>query len=285
MRVWVLAWLLPAAFLVATCAEAPAERDCSDQGRAELYEKRIAPLLAEDRPKSCNQCHLAGVDLELFVRETPCQTMACLIELGLVDLEQPAQSTILGWIGRATPGSEGITEQVIAEERAGFREWIEQTADCGSCYEGENPCGESGSVEDCAIHEADEQSFDPSDPGGCDEKTLEQLFMASFFPYRRRCFPCHFEGQDAFPEAPRWIAVGECEAASLATYRQVIERGFINLQQPSQSKWLLKPLDEELGGIEHGGGTKFHSTTESAYLSMLAFSERYAACKSNGAPP
>lgn len=276
--------VLLSAGLASTCADPEPEYDCSAEGRAELYEKRIAPLLADERPKSCNQCHLAGVDLELFVRDTPCQTMACMVELGLVNLQEPSQSMVLGWIGRAAPASDGITAEVIAEEREGFRQWIEQSAQCGLCYPGDNPCGDSGgSVDDCTIHEAEPTSYDPTDPGGCDDKTLEQLFASSFFPYRRRCFPCHFEGQDAYKEAPRWISVGDCDIASLETYRQVIERGFIDVDEPSKSRWLLKPLDEALGGIQHGGGVKFHSLDEPAYVSMLAFSERYAACAKAGA--
>ena len=50
--------------------------DCTVEGRAALFEKRIVPLFAEDRPKSCNQCHLSGIDLTMFIKETPCQTMA-----------------------------------------------------------------------------------------------------------------------------------------------------------------------------------------------------------------
>lgn len=59
----------------------------------------------------------------------------------------------------------------------------------------------------------------------------------------------------------------------------MIERGFIDMDDPAQSVWLLKPLDESLGGIEHGGATKFHSTEEDAYRLMLYFSVRYAQCQ------
>ena len=287
MRAGAVVVVLVSAFLAATCVPDEEERyDCSEAGRAELYEQRIAPLLEDERPKSCNQCHLAGVDLELFVRDTPCQTMACMVELGLVNLEQPASSMVLGWIGRAEPASDGITEQVIAEEREGFRQWIEQSAQCGLCYEGDNPCGpNTGTAEDCEIHETAPETFDPTDPGGCDDKSLETLFMSSFFPYRRRCFPCHFQDQSVIAEAPKWIGVGACEVAALETFRNVVERGFIDVKEPENSKWLKKPLDPTLGGVEHGGGPKFHSLEEPAYVAMLAFSKRYAACAQNGFAP
>ncbi|MFY0536814.1 hypothetical protein [Nannocystis pusilla] len=75
--------------------------DCAG-GPDDLFEKRIAPLLATDRPKTCNTCHLSGVDMEMFVQDTPCQTMACLESKGLVDLSAPEASVVLGWISAPT---------------------------------------------------------------------------------------------------------------------------------------------------------------------------------------
>ncbi|MCA9710530.1 MAG: hypothetical protein KDK70_32110, partial [Myxococcales bacterium] len=83
---------------------------CSPEAGLELYERRIAPLLEDDRPSTCNQCHLAGVDLSLFLQDTPCATMACMVAEGLVDLDRPDDSLVLSWIERAEP-SGGITEQ------------------------------------------------------------------------------------------------------------------------------------------------------------------------------
>jgi hypothetical protein len=261
--------------------------NCDDQSKADcnsagaLYEKRIAPLLAEDRPKSCNQCHLSGIDLALFAKGDPCDTMACMVEQGLVDLDQPEASVILTWIDRAAPQSEGITAQVLDEERQGFMEWIELTSACGTCSTNPKPCGEGPSdwlsCDTIKDNSADEVMA--ADPGDCGDVTLERLFLDSFFPGRGRCYPCHFEGYPQVDTAPKWIAIGECESASLATFRNVIDAGYINVDDPVNSLWLLKPLDEALGGIEHGGDAKFHDTAEDAYRLMLYFSIRYAQCQ------
>jgi hypothetical protein len=107
---------------------------------------------------------------------------------------------------------------------------------------------------------------------------LEELFLSRFFPYRRRCFPCHFDGESTQLEASRFIATGACEIASLTTYRRLIKLGAFNTTTPEKSRLLLKPLDETLGGIKHGGDSKIHSKDEDTYKSFLYFLERYAEC-------
>jgi hypothetical protein len=72
------------------CAAKEPALECSVDGAASLYTRKIEPILQDDRPTRCNQCHLAGIDLALFVHETPCQTMACMAQLGLVPGHPPA---------------------------------------------------------------------------------------------------------------------------------------------------------------------------------------------------
>src|SRR5687768_16325048 len=95
VRQWLmlgLCWFSPA-----WCPDEP-ETDACTEAASELYRQRIEPILTSDEPSSCNQCHLSGVDLSLFVRDTPCETMACLIERDLVNLEAPEDSTVLSSI-------------------------------------------------------------------------------------------------------------------------------------------------------------------------------------------
>ena len=269
---------------VATCGEPEGpEFDCSAEGRVELYARRIKPLMEQERPKSCNQCHLSGVDLTMFVKDTPCQTMACLVDEGLVDLDAPDQSMLLSWIDRAAPESDGITAQVLAEEREGMLQWIRESSTCGLCWEGDDPCttGEKDEIwTDCEIYEELPDSYDiESDAGDCSDKTLEELFLNNFFPWRSRCYPCHFDGwEDKLPDSPKWIGIGDCQFASLETMRRVIGNGYIDRSQPSDSLWLLKPLDETVGGITHGGGGKIFSLDEDAYKAMLHWATRYSEC-------
>ena len=280
---------LIASFVAATCSDWNDEGfDCSEEGRTDLYDQRIAPLFLEERPKSCNQCHLSGVDLQVWIKPTPCQTMACMIQEGLVDVETPEDSLLLSWIDRAEPESAGITDAVLAEEREGILEWIQMTKACGNCdwgqAEGADPCERESPYDpdggDCLLWEGDDTSYGYEDPGDCSDKTLETLFMHNFMPWRRRCYPCHFESFEGEVErAPKWIAVGPCEIAALQTYRNVTQNGYIDIDDPKKSIWMLKPLEEELGGIQHGGGPKFHAHDETGIPQMMHFAERWAACQ------
>jgi hypothetical protein len=257
-------------------AEAPtstgAPSDCAAESDA-LFNQRIAPLLATDRPKTCNTCHLSGVDLEMFVQDSACQTMACLDARGLVDLVDPPNSTVLQWISRADPDSPLIDQKVIDEEYQGFLAWIEATAACGLCYTGDAPCGAPTEVK-C---EADDPADDAwEDPGDCSDLTREALFRHKVYAWRDRCYPCHLDSSEF--DAPKWLASGACELASLTTMRDVLERKLVDLDDPSASLLLLKPLAESAGGVEHGGGDKFHDLDDAAYLDFRAWIEREAAC-------
>jgi hypothetical protein len=260
---------------------------CSPDAAVDLYQRKIEPVLKDDHPTSCNQCHLSGIDLSLFVRDTPCQTMACLKQLALVDFERPEQSKVLTWIKRAKPESTLITADVIDKEYQGFLEWIRYSASCGQslCESFDDPCGEERPD---AAQKCDLLGTTPgfSDPGDCGELTLEQLFAQDIFAWRERCFPCHFTS-DHFVAAPKWIDDVEpvnqdpalaCPTGSLESMRNVLARGFVDLELPSQSLLLLKPLSTEGGGVVHGGGAKFDGPSDPSYQSFLAWITRYAAC-------
>jgi len=92
------------------------------------FHREIEPLLSDSRVSTCNECHLSGVDLSVFARETPCKTWACLVDQGLVNVASPEDSKILAWIERASPDSNLITPQVIAAEHDAFRDWIDANA-------------------------------------------------------------------------------------------------------------------------------------------------------------
>ena len=59
--------------------------------------------------------------------------------------------------------------------------------------------------------------------------------------------------------------------------RNIIQAGYLDLEDPSQSLFLLKPLSEIDGGLEHGGGAKM-GVVESGYEELLNWIERYAEC-------
>jgi len=272
-------WLLSAALALAVaCGSDPEKVDACTEAANELYAQRIEPILASDEPASCNQCHLSGVDLGVLVQGTPCQTMACLIEDGLVDLQSPDKSEVLRWIERATPDSELITEQVIEAEYDAFYDWIVQVAECGACSEAR--CGDGQTAGFCELEVDASELYDPArDPGGCDDKVLEEVFLNTIYVTRGRCYPCHFtSAKNPPPGATLWMVEQEsCEASSLATMRNVIEQGYVESQDPEQSLLLLKPLSERDGGVEHGGHDKF-TGEDVSYENFLYWLTRYAEC-------
>lgn len=290
------------ALLVLALAAATAQASCaSDIGRdhafeesaqclaqsSELFEQRIAPILATDRPKTCNQCHLSGVDLSLFVRDDMCETRACLLELGLVNPDDPAASVVLSWIARASPESELITEQVIQEEYDAFKSFVEQIATCSGASCAGVRCPSAGTVEACG---SDPEPSNPTlvpEGTGCDSLSMEGAFRNTVYIWRDRCYPCHFATEPrADLLAPRWIDTrGSCEAGSITTLHNMEEGGYFNLEQNDQSLLLLKPLPHDQGGIEHGGDAKFNGKLDRTYQSWLSFIQYYTACKTGAALP
>lgn len=264
-------------------AEAARERSAAclaDVG--ELYDRRIAPLLDAERPKSCNQCHLSGLDLGVFVRDSICGTRACLLERGLIDRDAPENSLILRWIARAEPESEVLTESVIVEEYEGFSEFVRAIAACGgeSC-EGVT-CADSGAPEACS--EAAPSVNQPRrvpEGTGCDPLSIERAFIDTAYAERGRCFPCHYPTEPkADVRAPRWLETrGGCEAGAATTLRNVIDSGYLDLDEPEQSLILLKPLDPTFGGGPHEGGVKFHDPNDLEYRTWLGFIEYLASCR------
>jgi hypothetical protein len=248
-----------------------------------LYTQRIEPLFRDERPGTCSQCHAAGVDLEIFVRDTPCETLACLVERGLVDPAHPEDSRLLELIGQAVPDSELITQQVIDEEREGFEQWLTYSLECNACRGAVCGSAEAGVRCESTLP----PNADPAlgDPGGCGSAQLEEVFFQTIYSNRGRCSPCHFNDH-AGEEAPQWIEVDyACDEASRRTYQNVIERGLIDVQEPERSLLLLKPLSESAGGVEHGGGNKFSDEEDPGYVSFAYFVRRYAACQREAGAP
>jgi hypothetical protein len=247
----------------------------------EAFHERIEPLLSDSKVTTCNQCHLSGVNLSAFARETPCKTLACLKDQGLVDLDSPEDSRVLAWIRRASPDSELITQDVIDAEYDSFLEWIDANAACPTACAGVS-CGEPGDGPQCDSGLTDDIPVLPSEEeqSGCTDRELEQTFFDDVYTWRGRCFPCHFDTQpDADKLAPRWIsATGNCATGSAVTLKNVVSLGLLNTDDPDQSLLLLKPLDVPGGGVAHGGGDKF-SKLDPAYASFQQFAQLYAGCQ------
>jgi hypothetical protein len=283
LPIWALgAPLALAVALAVSCGQDPeAPAACRDVSGTAIFERRIAPLLGDDRPKSCNACHLSGIDMTLFVRSTPCETMACLGELGLVDLEAPEASKVLGWIDRAKPLSPLIDEAVVQAEHDGFLEWIRHNAECGRFECAGVVCSAREPEPFCDVAPEPFTAADPAlDSGDCSDLALERLFRDTIYASRGRCYPCHFESEAAPPEAFHFIdQSGSCDEASLETMHAVIDAGLVDVKEPLRSLLLLKPLAEGGGGVPHGGHEKFTPGGDPGYENFAYWLQRYAACR------
>ena len=272
---------------LASCGDGDEPREQQSELACEVkpsktFHDRIEPLLSQERVTTCNQCHLSGVDLSAFARETPCKTWACLVGQNLVNVDSPKDSRILGWILRASPDSELITDEVIQAEHDGFLEWIEANVACPTACVGVE-CGEPGKGPTCSDGTVDMPPEVPTgvDERGCSDIELEQAFLDDVYAWRGRCYPCHFDTElEADKDAPRWLSlVGNCQTGSAATLKRVLGLKLIDTDEPTASLLLQKPLDVTGGGVEHGGGEKFDSTMDDTYQSFLRFIRHYADCQ------
>ncbi len=257
----------------------PVVYTCTQDDQRALYAKRIEPLFNGSQPSSCNQCHLSGIDLSMYAKGTPCATMACLISNEKVDLEAPADSEILAQIQQADPASPLIDDNVIEDEYGGFLEWITYSAQCHAtvCGVVEDPC-------------ADPDAPVAALPGGltplgaCAEPSLVADFSTLVMKHKNRCHGCHSSCKPDYP-APCWLVedydAGDpaaLEAAAIQTMYNLIGLGAIDVDAPSESLMLLKPASSSLGGVYHGGGSKFYDLADQTYQDFLQWIEAYAAC-------
>ena len=112
---------------------------CNEEALTALYEHYVEPFVSGTQSTSCSACHLTGVDMSLYAQDTPCQTMACLIQSGEADLESPDESELLARILLGDPSSSAFS---VEREHEAFLEWFEWSARCHDavCGEISDPC-------------------------------------------------------------------------------------------------------------------------------------------------
>lgn len=261
---------------------------CSEEDALRLFEHRIAPLVDPARVDSCNKCHLAGVELRRFVRDTPCHTMACMERLGVVDLQDPEQSLVLGWIRRSEPDSTLITDAVVQAEHDAFLEWIRYSARCGAqtceahARGDDDPCGGQTELVEPAAAASTLLA-------GCDQDSLTAAFEQKVMPWVSRCAHCHSTSYP-LPEPlvgvlPQWAAPEGHPDAARRTMLNLLAAGAIDLDHPEQSLLLTKPLAIATGGVEHGGGDKIESPDEPTYRDFESWIQLYASCANASQEP
>ncbi len=111
---------------------AATETQSADPSPLDLFNSRILPIFRSPKPASCIQCHLASVDLKNYILPSHEKTFASLRDQGLVDLDSPRKSKILGLIRMGEKdrdqGARLIHQKMRRAEYEAFSAWL--TACC-----------------------------------------------------------------------------------------------------------------------------------------------------------
>ncbi len=213
----------------------PAE--CSEERQTTLFAHYIEPFVSGTQSTSCSECHMTGIDMSLYAQDTPCQTMACMIHQGEVDLENPAQSSILERILMGDPASSAFS---VETEHAALLQWIEWSAQCHS-----TTCG---TIENACSSGTGARSTARTPTGNCSEDDLLIEYWDAVVVDRGRCISCH--GQDS-PDGPtQWLrdlfeadwGNDEHRAIAITSMFTVITNHLIDRDEPLNSLLLTKPL-------------------------------------------
>lgn len=225
-----------------------------------LFEKRILPLMKADKPSSCAECHLSGVDLSSYIQPTQKATFASLRAAGLIDLKSPDDSKILKFILRKPPKSNLIRERVRKEEFAAFQAWIRAAVTTPEL-----------------LSAAKSEPIGPQTPAAVIRHARRDRVLASFienvWTEVGRCAACHSPDRNRkqvqeHGEQVSWIRLKDPQG----TLDHMVDAGIINPDEPLKSLLLMKPTMQ----VEHGGGQKM-VVGDRTYKQFRRFIDDYSA--------
>jgi hypothetical protein len=297
-------------------AAGPEQPQCDFGEMLDVYDRYVAPLMSDPSAQSCNACH-PGNDLTRFVLATPCHTMACMIDQGLVDLGDPEHSHVLELthMGEAAD----VSAAVMQNEHDRLAAWIGYCATCfeQACGQIADPCnappGASSGTTGSGGSGGSGSGSGGALPTGCTDDEIRTAFVSKvwYWAYEYdnptsedfgKCRTCHSPtggGTGQYANEEHWLVDGDPDA-SLATLEGTA--GMLNVTVPAASELLTKPVatkifgtcpdctcDENnpnqvttaalgtITGVCHGGGRKL--TPGAALEDMAAFVAYYAECK------
>jgi len=229
------------------------ERDLS---AADVFDRRILPILRSERASSCTECHFGGVELKNYIREDQATTFAALRADGLIDLQRPDDSKILQFIRRHTDATDPLIAKMRQAELQAFRDWI--------CAAVQDPTLLAARPSDVKIG-----SELPAEViRRMRRDRVLQAFVENIWSEIGRCLNCHSPERNQrqvseHGEQVSWIVPGN----PAGTLDKLVQGGNIDLAHPDQSPVLTKPLGLE----QHGGGPKFAvgSRTDKNYRRFL----------------
>ncbi len=225
-----------------------------------VFEKRILPIFQSQKPSSCTECHLSGVDLKDYIRSDQKKTFAALVKADLINVKKPLDSKILEFIQRQPKKPNLITKKVRQKEYEAFRAWIV-----------------------AALKEPDllaAKSDTPIGPQLSDEvirHARKDRVLASFienvWSEVGRCAACHSPDRNQkqvkrHGEEMSWIIL----RSPIKTMQYMIEQDLIDVDHPEKSLLITKPTMQ----VKHGGGRKM-MVGDQAYKQMRRFLDDYSA--------
>src|SRR5262245_44109046 len=235
--------------------------DENDESALAIFQRRIIPIFQAQRPSSCTECHLSGVDLKDYIHPDQANTFASLVAAKLVDLDQPDRSKILEFISRRPDKPSLITEKVRQQEHDAFRAWLR------------------AAVKDPQLLAARPQGETPGPavPNAVIRHARSDRVLASFidniWSEVGRCAHCHSPDRNQkqvaeHGEQVSWIKLND----PAATMRYMLDAGLIDAESPEESLLLLKPTMQ----VKHGGGQKV-VVGDRTYKQFRRFIDDYAA--------
>lgn len=226
-----------------------------------VFEKRILPIFQSNKPSSCAECHLSGVDLKDYIHPTPQKTFAALVSAQMINLEKPDESKILQFIGREPEKPSLITKAVRAEELDAFRTWIRASVNdptINAKGEADLPIGPQLPLE--VIRHARK------------DRVLAS-FITSIWTEVGRCAACHSPDRNQeqvkkHGEQVSWIKLKDPQG----TLNYMVDAGLIDAEVPENSLLLQKPTLQ----VKHGGGQKM-VVGDRSYKQFRRFLDDYSA--------
>lgn len=247
------------ATVASTGAKANGDGANSDGTALAVFEKRILPIFQAQKPSSCTECHLSGVDLKDYIQPDQEKTFASLVSAGLIDVQSPDDSKILRFINRRPDEPNLITDKVRQHEHDAFQAWIR------------------AAVKDKDVLAAKAtESIGPQVPDEVIRHARKDRVLASFienvWSEVGRCAFCHSPDRNQkqvkeHGEQVSWITLRDPKA----TLNYMVEAGIIDPDNPLDSMLLTKPTMQ----VEHGGGQKL-VVGDRTYKQFRNFIDDYA---------
>jgi hypothetical protein len=229
---------------------------------AEIYQRRVIPLLQSSKASSCSECHLQGVKLDDFLTADPKQSFASLRSRGWIDVDHPGESKLLQFIAKKPDKSNDLMDQVRKSELESIDQWIRASVRDPESLNTPLPALNDLKLDETLIRHARK------------DRVLAR-FVDVVWSQMERCANCHSPERNAKQvekngEQMSWIVPN----SPAETLRLLEERMLINLETPNAS--LLKT--KALGQDNHGGGVKFPADGQTD-REWGRFLENYAAVR------